>query len=116
MKLTREQKLNIIERAATLLVDEKFGYACNALKSAVNDESIEGDYFETQNAIVNEFWMCVMLDSPNTDSASTAEGRLSRINPFEFYEYNIELRLMMLAWYYELVLRGHTFKDYRHAT
>lgn len=104
-----------------LLTTGEHMFACNALKTAISQLHSKSHYLdiaETQKFIANEFWMRLMLDAPHTDSASTAEGRLARID-FTLYQYlgtSLDHRLMMLAWYYELVIRGNKFKDYRHAT
>lgn len=121
MNITRQVKLDIISDAADLMEQGRYSHCCNALQHTIY-AYLEENYEEKQlwklvKEIQDEFWKCIMLDGNYGES--TAGGRLISLGYYPWDESNkqyIEFRIQMLALYYELVRRGHTFKDFHHVT
>lgn len=129
MNITRQVKLEIISDAADIIESRELAHCCNALSRAARnrceglltyDEGLLT--YDEVNILIDdfqkEFWNCLMIVDTKEDYCATLESRLSSLNG-ELYPScfeNIEMRLQMLALYYELVRRGHTFKDFRHVT
>lgn len=120
MNITRKVKLEIISDAADMIQNVEVTYCCSALSRAARNHRKglltcdEVDILASD--LKTEFWNCLMLVDTKEDYCATVESRLNSLNG-GFYPScfeNLEMRLQMLALYYELVRRGHTFKDFRH--